>query len=126
MKLTYMNDKPARLFNYKQAVTVGVKQPAVKIPQTEVSDYYQGTGYRMAYVKEPDKKKRRPIKFHMKSRETNALLFCAGSEELFWCLFVERGLLVLQGQQEDRKLRVQSPDRVSLFVRPSKICCFGL
>ncbi|XP_061594014.1 laminin subunit alpha-3 isoform X2 [Cololabis saira] len=115
MRLSYINDKPVCLFNYKHAVNMGVKQPAVKIPQTEVSDYYQGTGYRMAYVKEPGKKKRRLIKFHTKSRETDALLFCIGSEESFWCLFVERGLLVLQGQQENRKLRVESPDRISLF-----------
>lgn len=45
-----------------------------------MSDYYDGTGYRMAFIKEPDVMKRRLFKFHTKSRETNALLFYIGNE----------------------------------------------
>lgn len=32
-------------------------------------------------------------------------------------MFVERGFLVLQGQQADREIRLRSAERVSLFVR---------
>ncbi len=38
-------------------------------------------------------------------------------QESFFCVFVERGFLVLQGQQAGGELRVQSAERVSLFVR---------
>ncbi len=51
-----------------------------RIPHSELSDYYEGTGYRMAFIKEPGKKKKRLFKFHTNSRETNALLFYIGNE----------------------------------------------
>ena len=54
-----------------------------RVAQAEVSDYYQGTGYRMAYIKEPDRKKRRLFKFHTNSQEKNALLFYIGNEVNF-------------------------------------------
>ncbi|XP_028259612.1 laminin subunit alpha-3 isoform X2 [Parambassis ranga] len=115
MKMSYINDSPVSLFNYKHATNIDAKQPAVMISQTEVSDYYEGTGYRMAFLKEPDTIKRRLFKFHTNSRETNALLFYIGKEESFFCVFVERGFLVVRGQQAGRELRVQSDERVSLF-----------
>ncbi|XP_031724153.1 laminin subunit alpha-3 [Anarrhichthys ocellatus] len=115
MKLSSINDNPVCLFNYKRAVNMDAKQLPVKIPRSEVSGYYEGTGYRMAFVKEPHRKKRRLFRFHTKSRETSALLFYIGNEESFFCVFVERGFLVLQGQQAGRELRVQSNERVSLF-----------
>ncbi|XP_054459158.1 laminin subunit alpha-3 [Anoplopoma fimbria] len=115
MKLSYINDNPVCLFNYKRAVNMEAKQPAVKIPQSEVSGYYEGTGYRMAFIKEPHKTKRRRFMFHTNSRETDALLFFIGNEESFFCVFLKRGFLVLQGQQAGRALRVQSYERVSLF-----------
>ncbi|XP_044054261.1 laminin subunit alpha-3 isoform X2 [Siniperca chuatsi] len=115
MKLSYINDNPVCLFNYKRAVNMDAKQSTVKIPQSEVSDYYEGTGYRMAFIKEPDKIKRRLFKFHINSRETNALLFYIGNKESFFCVFVERGILVLQAEEAGRELRVQSAEKVSLF-----------
>ncbi|XP_054875241.1 laminin subunit alpha-3 isoform X3 [Amphiprion ocellaris] len=115
MKLSYINDNPVCLFNYKHAINMDAKQLTVKIPQSEVSDFYEGTGYRMALIKEPAKKKKRLIKFHTNSRETNALLFYIGNEDSFVCLFLERGFLVLQGRQADRDLSVQTSERVSLF-----------
>ncbi|XP_051232166.1 laminin subunit alpha-3 isoform X2 [Dicentrarchus labrax] len=115
MQLSYLNDNPVCLFNYKHAVNMDAKQPALKIPRSEVSNYYDGTGYRMALMKEPDKIKRRLFKFYIKSRETNALLFYIGNEESFFCVLVERGFLVLQGQQTGRELRLQSAEKVSLF-----------
>ncbi|XP_068581622.1 laminin subunit alpha-3 isoform X2 [Cebidichthys violaceus] len=117
MKLSSVNGNPVCLFNYKRAVNMDAKQPTVKIPQSQVSAYYEGTGYRMAFIKDPHKKKRRLFRFHTNSRETNALLFYIGNEESFFCAFVERGFLVLQGQQAGRQLRVQSDERVSLFGR---------
>lgn len=45
-----------------------------------MSDYYDGTGYRMAFIKDPDNLKRRFFKFRTQSRETNALLFVIGNE----------------------------------------------
>ena len=51
-----------------------------RIPQSEVSDYYDGTGYRMTFMKEPGRKKRRLLRFHTNSRETDALLFYIGNE----------------------------------------------
>ncbi|XP_045906061.1 laminin subunit alpha-3-like isoform X2 [Micropterus dolomieu] len=114
MKLSYLNDNPLCLYNYKRAVNMDAKQPPVMIPQSEVSDYYDGTGYRMAFIKEPDKIKRRLFKFHTNIRETNALLFYIGNDESFFCVFMERGFLVLQGQQADQELRVQSAEKVSL------------
>ncbi|XP_041861831.1 laminin subunit alpha-3-like isoform X2 [Melanotaenia boesemani] len=114
IKFSYINDSPVSLFNYKRAVNMDLKQPAAKISQTEVSDYYEGTGYRMAFIKHPEKKTRRLFKFHTNSPEMNALLFYIENEESFFCVFVARGLLVLRGQQADREVRVQSPDRVSL------------
>lgn len=115
----------------------------IRIPQLEVSDYYEGTGYRLAFLKEPQTLKRRLFKFHTKSREADALLFFIGNEvrsagqstdscssqdslcvlfliqESFVCVFVEQGFLVLRGQQAGRALRVQTSDKVSLFVRRS-------
>ncbi|XP_071343066.1 laminin subunit alpha-3 isoform X2 [Trachinotus anak] len=114
MKLSYINDNPVCLFNYKHAVNMDAKQPHIKIPQSEVSDYYDGTGFRMVLIKEP-RKKRRLFKFHTNSRETDALLFYIGNEESFFCVYVERGFLVLQGQQAGRELRAQTADQVSLF-----------
>uniref|UniRef100_A0A8D3CTX3 Laminin, alpha 3 n=1 Tax=Scophthalmus maximus TaxID=52904 RepID=A0A8D3CTX3_SCOMX len=115
MKLSYINDRPVCLFNYKHAVNMDAKQPHLTIPEvSEVSDYYDGTGYRMAFVKGPAKKKKRFFKFHTNSRETDALLFYIGNEESFFCVFVERGFLVLRGQQAGRELRARSAERVSL------------
>ncbi|XP_074492138.1 laminin subunit alpha-3 isoform X2 [Sebastes fasciatus] len=114
MKLSYINDDPVGLFNYKRASNMDANQPTVKVPQSKVSDYYEGTGYRMAFIKEPDNKKKRLFKFHTNSQETNALLFYIGIEETFFCVFVERGFLVLRGQQAGRELRVQSAEKVSL------------
>ncbi|XP_005479284.1 laminin subunit alpha-3 isoform X2 [Oreochromis niloticus] len=115
IKLSYLNDNPVCLFNFKHAVNMDAKQHTVKIPQDLLSDYYEGRGYRMAFIKDPDWKKRRLFRFHINSRETNALLFYIGNNESFFCVFVERGFLVLQGQQADREIRLQSPERVSLF-----------
>ncbi|XP_070764977.1 laminin subunit alpha-3 [Enoplosus armatus] len=115
MKLSYINDNPVCLFNYKRAVNMDATQRPVRIPQSEVSDYYEGTGYRMAFIKEPDKMKRRLFKFHINSRETNALLFYIGNEKSFVCVFVERGFLVLQGQRAGGELRARSAEKVSLF-----------
>ncbi|XP_027884785.1 laminin subunit alpha-3 [Xiphophorus couchianus] len=115
MKLSYINDIPVNLFNYRRAVNMQTKQSTAKIPQTELCDYYDGTGYRMAFLKEPQKKKRRLFRFNTSSRETNALLFCIGNEESFFCVCVERGFLVLEGQQGGRQLRNQSSAQVSLF-----------
>ncbi|XP_035763469.1 laminin subunit alpha-3 [Neolamprologus brichardi] len=115
IKLSYLNDNPVCLFNFKHAVNMDAKQLTVKIAQEEVSDYYEGRGYRMAFIKNPDWKKRRLFRFHTNSRETNALLFYIGNNESFFCVFVERGFLVLQGQQTDREIRLRSAERVSLF-----------
>ncbi|XP_039983754.1 laminin subunit alpha-3 isoform X2 [Xiphias gladius] len=115
MKLSYINDNPVCLFNYKHAVNMDAKQPLIKIFHSEVCDYYDGTGYRMAFIKVPDEKKRRLYKFGTKSRETDALLFYIGNQESFFCVFVERGYLMLQGQQAGRELRAQSAEKVSLF-----------
>ncbi|XP_060887535.1 laminin subunit alpha-3 isoform X1 [Labrus mixtus] len=115
IKLSYINGFAVSLFNYKHAVNLEAKQTAVKIPQTEVSDYYEGTGYRLAFIKEPDKIKKRLFRFHTNSRETNALIFYIGNQDSFFCLSVERGFLVLQGQQAGREIRVQSDQKVSLF-----------
>ncbi|XP_058495004.1 laminin subunit alpha-3 isoform X2 [Solea solea] len=115
MKLSYINDKPVSLFNYKHAANMKEKQPYIKIPKTEVSDYYDGTGYRMAFVKEPEKKKRRLFKFHTNSREADALLFYIGNEASFLCAFVERGFLVLQARQAGRERRAQSAEKMTLF-----------
>lgn len=38
-------------------------------------------------------------------------------QESYFCVFVERGFLVLQGQQMGREIRRQSAENVSLFVR---------
>lgn len=47
---------------------------------SEVSDYYDGTGYSMAFIKAPDKKTKRLFRFHTNSRESDALLFYIESE----------------------------------------------
>ncbi|XP_067369206.1 laminin subunit alpha-3 isoform X2 [Channa argus] len=115
IKLSYINDNPVCLFNYKEAANMDTRQPYIRIPHSEVSNYYDGTGYLMAIVKEPEKKKRRLFKFHTNSRETNALLFYIGNEESFFCVFVERGFLVLEGQHAGQELRAQSAEKISLF-----------
>ncbi|XP_054646026.1 laminin subunit alpha-3 [Dunckerocampus dactyliophorus] len=115
IKLSYINDEPLCLYNYKQAVNMEANVHALMLPRSEVSNYYEGSGYSIASVKEPHKSKRRLFKFHTNSRETNALLFYMGNNESFWCLFVEQGYLVLEGQQVGGLRRVQSDDKVSLF-----------
>ncbi|XP_054904288.1 laminin subunit alpha-3-like isoform X2 [Poeciliopsis prolifica] len=117
MKLSYVNDIPVNLFNYRSAVNMQTKQSTAKVLQTESCDYYDGTGYRMAFLKEPQKKKRWLFRFNTRSRETNALLFYIGNEESFFCVCVERGFLVVEGQQGGRQLRNQSSAPVSLFKK---------
>ncbi|XP_029905586.1 laminin subunit alpha-3 [Myripristis murdjan] len=114
IKLSFVNDNPVCLFNYKHAANLG-EHPFVKISQSEVSDYYDGTGYRMALTSNPQKKKRRLFRFHTNSRETNALLFYIGNEDSYFCVFMERGHLVLQGRQAGQELKSQSGEKVSLF-----------
>ncbi|XP_036969506.1 laminin subunit alpha-3 isoform X3 [Acanthopagrus latus] len=113
MKLSYVNDKPVGLFNYKRAVNMDAKQPPVTIRRSKLHSYYDGTGYSMAFIKELHKIKRQ-LKFHTNSRETNALLLYIGNEESFFCVLVERGFLVLHGRQAGRQLRLQSAERLSL------------
>lgn len=45
-------------------------------------------------------------------------------QESFFCVFLERSLLVLQGQQAGREFRLQSAEKVSLFVSRSNISNF--
>ncbi|XP_067453634.1 laminin subunit alpha-3 [Thunnus thynnus] len=113
MKLSYINDNPVCLFNYKRAINVNTTQCAVTIPRLQVTDYYEGTGYRKVCIKMPNK--RILLKFHTNSRETNALLFYIENEESFFYVFVEQGFLKLQGQQAGQELRAQSAEKVSLF-----------
>ncbi|XP_062280212.1 laminin subunit alpha-3-like [Scomber scombrus] len=115
MKLSYINNNPVCLFNYKHAVNLNAKEQTVTVPQS-TSDYYEGTGYRMVFLKQPDKKRRRMFKFTTNSHETNALLFYIGNEESFFCVSVEQGLLILQGQQAGQVLTPQKSDeKVSLI-----------
>lgn len=51
-----------------------------RIRRSELHSYYDGTGYSMAFIKEPHRIKRRQLKFHTNSRETNALLLYIGNE----------------------------------------------
>ncbi|XP_061540188.1 laminin subunit alpha-3-like [Phycodurus eques] len=116
VKLSYINNEPLCLYNYKRAVNMPeAGERALMLPSSEVSDYYRGNGYREVLVKEPHKRRRRLFKFHTNSRDTDALLFYMGTEEAFWCLLVERGHLVLQGQHAGIKQRARSADKVSLF-----------
>ncbi|XP_061682071.1 laminin subunit alpha-3 isoform X2 [Syngnathoides biaculeatus] len=116
MKLSYINNEPLCLYNYKRAVNMQeAGERALTLPSSEVSDYYPGNGYREASVKEPHKRRKRLFKFHTNSRDTDSLLFYMGAEEAFWCLQVEEGHLVLQGQQAGIKQRARSADKVSLF-----------
>ncbi|TNM87508.1 hypothetical protein fugu_005729 [Takifugu bimaculatus] len=114
MKVSYINDNPVSLFNYRRAVNMETTHLAVRMPRSEESDYYDGTGYRVAFIKDPERN-RRIFKFRTKSRETNALLFYIGNKEMFFCLILEGGLLVLRGREAGKELRVQSAGKVSLF-----------
>ncbi|XP_054586009.1 laminin subunit alpha-3 isoform X3 [Nothobranchius furzeri] len=113
MKLSYINDYPVSLYNFKHAENMDAQQPAVLVPQQDVSDYYDGTGYSMALIKEPNRKSQL-FKFHTHSPGTDAFLFFTENEESYFCVFLERGFLVLRGRQANKELRVQSPDQVSL------------
>ncbi|XP_018525874.2 laminin subunit alpha-3 [Lates calcarifer] len=114
MKLSFINDSPVCLFNYKHAVNMDAKQPYIKIPQSDACNYYDGTGYLMAFVREPDKKQKRQFRFYTTTREADALLFYMGNEESLFYVFLERGFLVLQDQQAGQELRVQSSEKMSL------------
>ncbi|KAF7203316.1 laminin subunit alpha-3-like [Nothobranchius furzeri] len=67
----------------------------------------------MALIKEPNRKSQL-FKFHTHSPGTDAFLFFTENEESYFCVFLERGFLVLRGRQANKELRVQSPDQVSL------------
>ncbi|XP_057697936.1 laminin subunit alpha-3 [Corythoichthys intestinalis] len=114
VKLSYINDEPFCLYNYKSAVNMKTSVHSLMLPPSKVFDYYQGSGYREALVKNPHKRTH-IYKFHTNSRATDALLFCMGTKEAFWCLLVKQGHLVLQGQHMGIKQRIQSADKVSLF-----------
>ncbi|XP_073332501.1 laminin subunit alpha-3 [Pagrus major] len=99
IKLSYINDNPVGLFNYKRAVNMDVKKPTVTIRRPELHSYYDGTGYRMAFVKEPHKSKRRLLKFHTNSRETNALLFYIGDEDTQFAISIADKFTVYYGRK---------------------------
>lgn len=44
-------------------------------------------------------------------------MLCFILQESYFFVFVEKGFLVLQGQQAGQKLRAQSAEKISLFVR---------
>ncbi|XP_051929111.1 laminin subunit alpha-3 [Hippocampus zosterae] len=115
VKLLYFNDQPLCLYNNKRAVNMAAGVHALMLPRAEASHFYQGSGYRQALVKEPHDRRRRIFKLHTNSRDTDALLFYMGTEEAFWCLLVEQGHLVLQGQNVAIKERARRNDKVSLF-----------
>ncbi|XP_061635603.1 laminin subunit alpha-3 [Phyllopteryx taeniolatus] len=116
VKLSYINIEPLCLYNYKRAVNLQeAGERALMLPSSEVSDYYRGNGYREVLLKEPHERRRRLFKFRTNSRDTDALLFYMGTEEAFWCLLVERGHLLLQGQRAGIKRRARSADKVSLL-----------
>ncbi|KAM3619703.1 uncharacterized protein V6R79_012335 [Siganus canaliculatus] len=97
IKLSYINDQPVSLFNYKSAVNMDAKRPAARISQSVTSDYYDGTGYRMAFLKEPHKIKRRLFKFTTNSRERNALLFHIGNEDQHFAVNIADNFTVHYG-----------------------------
>ncbi|XP_077572386.1 laminin subunit alpha-3-like [Stigmatopora nigra] len=114
MKLSYFNNEPLSLYNYKSALNMKANLHSLMLPRSKELDYYQGSGYREAFVKDPHRRTHF-FAFHTNSRETDAMLFYMGLEEAFWCLLVKQGHLVLQGQHAGIKLRSQSADKVSLF-----------
>lgn len=114
MKLSYINDIPVSLLNYKRINNFDAEKSVMRISRSKSSAYYQGTGYSMALVKWPNEKKRKLLRFQTNSRETNALLFYIGNEESFFCVFLERSLLVLQGREAGREFRLSSANKVSL------------
>lgn len=59
-----------------------------RIPDLEASDYYEGTGYRMALIED---KNPRLFRFHTNSRETDALLFYIGNEVQFVGFYKQNG-----------------------------------
>ncbi|XP_049573616.1 laminin subunit alpha-3 isoform X1 [Syngnathus scovelli] len=115
VKLLHINDKPLCLYNFKRAVNMEPGVHALMLPGSEVSHYYQGSGYREVLVKEPYKMRKRIFKLRVKSWESDALLFYIGTEESFWCVLVEQGNLMIQGQQEEIKWQPWRLDSVSLF-----------
>lgn len=114
IKLSYINDNPVSLFNFKHAVNIDAKQPHVnvRIPDLEASDYYEGTGYRMALIED---KNPRLFRFHTNSRETDALLFYIGNEESYFCVYAEKSVLVIRGRQGNHEIRARSAGKVSLY-----------
>ncbi|XP_077464135.1 laminin subunit alpha-3-like isoform X2 [Stigmatopora argus] len=114
LKLSYFNNEPLSLYNYKSALNMKANLHSLMLPRSKEIDYYQGSGYREAFVKDPHRRTHF-FAFHTNSRKTDALLFYMGMEEAFWCLLVKQGHLVLQGQHAGIKQRSQSADKVSLF-----------
>ncbi|XP_028820986.1 laminin subunit alpha-3-like [Denticeps clupeoides] len=96
------NNKPISLYNFQQATHINQERPCSRLLKRVPSEYFDGSGYGMIQMKQPDTMKRRIISFSVQSRLMDSVLFYIENENSFYLLTVEKGFLVLQGRRGEQ------------------------
>ncbi|XP_070830251.1 laminin subunit alpha-3-like [Chaetodon trifascialis] len=110
IEFSSFNDKVISLYNFQKAEKINIETPCKRYVPPMDSEYYEGTGYGKVVMD-----KTYPfllIGMSTHTRAENGLLFYIGSEDNYFTVTLEKGIIVLRGnllnepvkQQQDKKI----------------------
>ncbi|KAA0718440.1 Laminin subunit alpha-3 [Triplophysa tibetana] len=103
MEFSTFNEKFIGLYNFKNAVNINLESPCKRhIPVTSSqSNYFEGSGYTKVMLE--NKRNYIVLIQKMQTRSEDALLLYLGDEndDFFYSISLERGYLVMRGQEKD-------------------------
>ncbi|XP_062413741.1 laminin subunit alpha-3-like isoform X1 [Pungitius pungitius] len=95
IEFSSVNDKVVSLYNFRNAVNINPDLPCKRYVPPMDSDFYEGTGYGKVLL-EP-KKPVLLISMFVSSRSTNGLLSYIESEDKYFTVTIEKGVIFLRG-----------------------------
>ncbi|XP_056913723.1 LOW QUALITY PROTEIN: laminin subunit alpha-3-like [Takifugu flavidus] len=94
-----INDKAVSLYNFRAKDKINLQTPCKRYVAPVTSNYYEGTGYSKVLLK-----KRNPvlvISMALKFRSENGLILYLGSEDYYFTVSVEKGIVFIRSNLLD-------------------------
>ncbi|XP_029308567.1 LOW QUALITY PROTEIN: laminin subunit alpha-3-like [Cottoperca gobio] len=85
------NDKIVSLYNFQKAVAINLEDPCKRYVPPIVAHYYEGTGYGKVALDSLNR-----FEMNILSRSENSLLFYMGTEDHYFTVTIERGILFIR------------------------------
>ncbi|XP_073347774.1 laminin subunit alpha-3-like [Pagrus major] len=99
IELSSFNDKGISLYNFKKAEKINVETPCKRYVNQVDADYYEGTGYGKGYIERTTQYIR--ISMSINARSENGLLFYTGSEDYYFTVTMEKGVIFIHSNLLD-------------------------